>query len=353
MLAGPDGNLVDLGGIMILLRARLTALCLLTLSASLTEAAEYRAPRTSFGQPDLQGFWTNATLTTLERPTSLGDKLVLTEQEARAMEAAMAKRLAAADAPSDPNAQLRAGGDPGGYNLFWMDPGTKIAFVDGQYRSSLIVEPRNGRLPPFTPLGAKLSAELNDAALQRAFDGPEGRPLGERCLAAFGNASGPPMLPVIYNSNYQIVQSPEHVMILVEMPHDARIVHLNGKRLPEAIRPWLGHSVGRWEGDTLVVETTQFNPQQYLQIGAGAIYRRAATSSKLKVTERFTRTGPTTIRYQFTVEDPEIFTSPWKGEFPFHQTPMPIYEYACHEGNYALPGILAGAREEEKARNAK
>src|SRR5690606_8626465 len=141
-------------------------------------------------------------------------------------------------------------------------------------------------------------------------------PLGERCLAAFGNASGPPMLPVIYNSNYQIVQSPKHVMIMVEMPHDARIIHLDGARLPDAIRPWLGHSVGRWEGDTLVVETSQFNPQQYLQIGGGASYRRAPTSSKLKVIERFTRTGPTTIRYEFTVEDPEIFTSPWKGEIP-------------------------------------
>ncbi|HEY8538395.1 MAG TPA: hypothetical protein VIL28_05975 [Steroidobacteraceae bacterium] len=338
---------------MIFLRARLTALCLLAFSVSLTEAADYRAPRTSFGHPDLQGVWTNATLTTLERPANLGDKLVLTEQEARAMETAMARRLALADAPSNPNAELRAGSDPGGYNLFWMDPGTKIAYIDGQYRSSLIVEPANGRLPPFTPLGAKLAAEINNAASQRAFEGPEGRPLGERCLVAFGNASGPPMLPVIYNSNYQIVQTPEHVMIMVEMAHDARIIHLDGKRLPEAIRPWFGHSVGRWEGDTLVVETTQFNPQQYLQIGAGASYRRAPTSAKLKVTERFTRTGPTTIRYQFTVEDPEIFTSPWKGEIPFHRTPMPIYEYACHEGNYALPGILAGAREEEKAQNAK
>ncbi len=324
-------------------------LCLLAFVVSTTEAAEYRAPRTSHGQPDLQGVWTNSTLTPVERPTMLGNKLVLTEQEARAMEMSMAKRLAAADAPSDPGVELKAGGDPGGYNLFWMDLGTKIAHVDGQYRSSLIVEPQNGRLPPFTPLGAKLSAEINNAASERAFEGPEGRPLGERCLAAFGNASGPPMLPVIYNSNYQIVQGPKHVMIMVEMPHDARIIHLDGARLPDAIRPWLGHSVGRWEGDTLVVETSQFNPQQYLQIGGGAIYRRAPTSEKLKVVERFTRTGPTSIRYEFKVEDPEIFTAPWRGEMPLHQLPTPIYEYACHEGNYALPGILAGAREEEKA----
>lgn len=333
---------------MLIVRAAQPLLCLLALVASTAVAAEYRAPRTSHGQPDLQGIWTNATLTPVERPVSLGNKLVLTEQEARAMEGAMAKRLAAADMPTDPGAQLRVGGDPGGYNLFWMDPGTKIAVVDGQFRSSLTVEPANGRLPPFTPLGAKISAEINNAASERAFEGPEGRPLGERCLASFGNASGPPMLPVMYNSNYQIVQGPKHVVIMVEMPHDVRVVHLDDVRLPEAIRPWMGHSVGRWEGDTLVVETSQFNPQQYLQIGGGAIYRRAPTSSQLRVTERFTRTGPTSIRYEFKLEDPEIFTGPWRGEMSFHQVSTPIYEYACHEGNYALPGILAGAREEEK-----
>jgi hypothetical protein len=302
-----------------------------------TIAADYRAPRTPYGHPDLQGVWTNSTLTPVERPASLGDKLVLTEQEARAMESAMARRMAAADQPSDPGAQLRAGGDPGGYNTFWMDPGTKIAVVNGQLRSSITVEPANGRVPQFTALGAKLASEINNAASKRAFEGPEGRPLGERCLAAFGNASGPPMLPVIYNSNYQIVQTPKHVMIMVEMPHDARIVHLDGAPLPAAIRPWLGHSVGRWEGDTLVVETTQFNPQQYIQIGGGATYRRAPTSSKLKVIERFKRTSATSIHYEFTVEDPTTWTRPWTAE------------YACHEGNYALPGILAGAREEEKA----
>ena len=335
---------------MLIRHATLPLLWLAIVSS--TNAAEYRAPRTAHGHPDLQGIWTNSTLTPVERPTSLGDKLVLTEQEARTMELAMARRMAAADQPSDPNAQLKAGGDPGGYNTFWMDPGTKIASVNGQFRSSITVEPANGRLPQFTSLGSKLAREINNAANQRAFEGPEGRPLGERCLAAFGNASGPPMLPVIYNSNYQIVQSEKHVMILVEMPHDARIIHLDGTRLPAAIRPWLGHSVGRWEGDTLIVETTQFNPQQYLQIGGGATYRRAPTSSKLKVVERFKRTSATSIHYEFTVEDPEIFVGPWRGETPLHQMQTPMYEYACHEGNYALPGILAGAREEEKAGKA-
>lgn len=329
--------------------------CLLSFVASTTNAAEYRAPRTAFGQPDLQGIWTNSTLTPVERPVSLGDKLVLTEQEARAMEAAIAKRMVAADAPSNPSTELKASGDPGGYNAFWMDLGMKPVYVNGEYHTSVTIEPGNGRLPPYTPLGTKLAADLNNTSSDLSFEGPEVRPLGERCLAAFGNASGPPMLPVIYNSNYQIVQDKQHVMIMVEMPHDVRIVHLDGAPLPDAIRPWLGYSTGHWEGDSLVVETSQFNPQQYMQIqiGGGASYRRAPTSSKLKVVERFTRTGPENIRYEFTVEDPEVFVGPWRGAYPLQQISSPIYEYACHEGNYALPGILAGAREEEKRAEAQ
>lgn len=313
-------------------------------------AEAFKAPRTSFGQPDLQGVWTNATLTPVERPPSLGDKLVLSEQEARTMETGMARMMAAADAPSDPKAELKSGSDPGGYNLFWADFGTKVANVNGQYRSSLVVEPANGRLPALLPAAQQRQAAMIKAATSRAFEGPEGRPLGERCLIAFGNASGPPMMPVMYNSNYQIVQDPKHVVILVEMPHDARIIQLEDKPMPDTIRPWLGHSRGHWDGDTLVVETRQFNPQQYLTIGGGATYRYIPTSDKLKVVERFTRTDANTIRYEFTVEDPEIFTQPWRGEMPLHAQQTPIYEYACHEGNYALPGILAGAREEEKKR---
>src|SRR5690348_12315053 len=255
---------------MIRFRASLPLIGLLASVASTTEAAEYRAPRTPDGQPNLQGIWTNSTLTPVERPANLGNKLVLTEQEARAMETTTAQRLAATNAPSNPSAELKSGGDPGGYNTFWMDLGTKVAYVNGEYHTSLVVEPQNGRLPVYTPLGAKLSAELNNTTSERAFEGPEGRPLGERCLAAFGNASGPPMLPVIYNSNYQIVQDPKHVIIMVEMQHDTRIIYLDGAPLPDAIRPWLGHSVGHWEGETLVVETSQFNPGQYIQIQIGS-----------------------------------------------------------------------------------
>jgi hypothetical protein len=190
--------------------------------------------------------------------------------------------------------------------------------------------------------------KLVSAADRRGYDGPEQRPLGERCLLAFGNASGPPMLPVMYNSNYQIVQTADTVLILVEMPHDVRMIHLDNKPLPASLRPWMGHSVGHWEGDTLVVETSRLRKEQYISIGGGGTYRYVPSSEDLKVIERFKRTGPRTILYEFTVDDPEIFTQSWGGQVPLNAIDQPLYEYACHEGNYALPGILAGAREAEK-----
>jgi len=308
------------------------------------QADTYQAPRTSDGQPDLQGFWTNATLTPVERPASLGNKLVLSEAEAKAMENRMAQQMAAASAPSDPNEVQRAGQAVGGYNMFWADFGTQVAIVNGERRSSLIVDPPQGRVPELRPDAQKLVS----AAERRGYDGPEQRPLGERCLLAFGNASGPPMLPVMYNSNYQIVQTADTVMILVEMPHDVRMIHLDNKPLPAGMRPWMGYSVGRWEGDTLVVETSRLRKEQYISIGGGGSYRYVPSSENLKVIERFKRTGPRTILYEFTVEDPEIFTQSWGGQVPLNAIDQPLYEYACHEGNYALPGILAGARATEK-----
>jgi hypothetical protein len=315
------------------------------LFACMAAAADpYKVPRTGDGQPDLQGFWTNATLTPVERPASLGNKLVLSEAEAKAMENQMARRMQEASAPSDPNEVQRAGQAVGGYNMFWADFGTQVAIVNGEHRSSLIVDPPQGRVPELRPDAQKLVS----AAERRGYDGPEQRPLGERCLLAFGNASGPPMLPVMYNSNYQIVQTGDTVMILVEMPHDVRLIHLDDKPLPAGLRPWMGHSVGRWEGETLVVETSRLRKEQYISIGGGGTYRYVPSSENLKVIERFTRTGPRTILYEFKVEDPEIFTQSWGGQVPLNAIDTPLYEYACHEGNYALPGILAGARETEK-----
>jgi hypothetical protein len=316
-------------------------------------AKSFKAPRTPDGQPDLQGTWTNASLTTLLRPAALGNKLVLTETEAAAMERQAADRVEAGDRPSDLTRELPRGGGVGGYNSFWIDSGTRVMTVNGERRTSIIVEPANGQLPPFTPQAQKAQAARQQLVAQSGFDGPEVRALGERCMLSFGTHSGPPMLPVLYNNHYQIVQSPGHVMILAEMVHDARVVRLSGQHPPPHIRKWLGDSIGRWEGATLVVETTNFHPQQPLQIGAGASYRMVYTSDKLKVTERFTRAGPDTITYQFTVDDPDTFTQPWRGELSFHRTDSLIYEYACHEGNYALPGILAGAREQEKTVKAQ
>ncbi|HYM34287.1 MAG TPA: hypothetical protein VET48_02770 [Steroidobacteraceae bacterium] len=301
-------------------------------------------PRTSWGTPDLQGTWTNASVTSLERDDAFKGKASMTLAEAAAFEKNTAwAKLAEADAkPSDPKSKATANSDPGGYNAFWLDPGTKLAVVNGEARTSFIVDPSNGKIP-YTPAGLKAFAAVTAS---RNFDGPEARALGERCLLAFGSTSGPPMLPDVYNNNYQIVQTPDTVVVLVEMVHDARIIRIGGKHLPKNITPWLGDSIGHWEGDTLVVETTNLNPGQRAHYGIKQRYYLPPTG---KVTERFTRTGENEILYQFTVEDSEAYTQPWKGEEPLRATKDHIYEYACHEGNYALPGILAGARQAEKA----
>ena len=327
----------------------LSVVIMLSLPA-IAGADAYKVPRTADGHPDLQGIWTNATLTPVERPKTLGHRLVLNETEALQMEQRMEDFAAASDQPSDLSQELPKGGGVGGYNVFWFDPANKVATVNGERRSSLIVWPTDGQVPELSEPGKQRLAARTARAAQGAFDGPEQRALGERCILGFGSNSGPPMLPVMYNSNYQIVQNRDTVMIHVEMVHDARIVRLGGQHPPAHIRKWMGDSIGRWDGDTLVVETTNFNPAQPIQIGQGATYRSIPVSPNLKVMERFTRVGPRTIQYEFTVEDADTFSTAWRGEIPFHATDQPIYEYACHEGNYALPGILAGAREEEKGK---
>jgi hypothetical protein len=305
--------------------------------------AQWQAPRTPWGAPDLQGTWTNASLTSLERDDMFKGKSTFTDAEAAEFERSNAFALfAAADAkPVDPSVQQKASSDPGGYNAFWLDPGTRLATVNGEHRTSFIVEPANGKVP-YTPDGLKA---FQAARASMNFEGPERRALGERCLLGFGSTSGPPMLPDVYNNNYQIVQTPDAVMILVEMVHDARVVRLNGKHLPSNITPWMGDSIGHWDGDTLVVETTNLNPGQKAHYG---IKQRFYLPPTGKVIERFTRVGDNEILYRFTVEDSAAYTQAWKGEVPLRKTQDLIYEYACHEGNYALPGILAGAREQEK-----
>jgi hypothetical protein len=329
-------------------RARLVGHCL-SLIAGLCCAASALAenhgqiPRMPWGVPDLQGTWTNSSVTSLERDDAFKGKASMTLPEAAEFEKSTAwAKLSEEDAkPSDPKAKASASGDPGGYNAFWLDPGTKLAVINGEARTSFIVEPSNGKIP-YSPAGLKAFAA---ARAGMSFDGPESRALGERCLLGFGSVSGPPMLPDVYNNNYQIVQTKDTVTILVEMVHDARIIRIGGTHLPKNITPWLGDSIGHWEGDTLVVETTNLNPGQKAHYG---IKQRFYLPPTGKVTERLTRISPDQILYKFTVEDGDAYTQPWKGEEPFRATKDHIYEYACHEGNYALPGILAGAREQEK-----
>jgi hypothetical protein len=314
------------------------SLLIAALAASETGQVDWKPRTMSWGAPDLQGTWTNATITGLERPDDL-DQLVLTQDVAARVENGTAKFYASID--ELPEGELAAGADVGGYNSFWMDPGTRLARVRGEIRSSLIVDPADGQIPYSLRGNARLLArywELRNA------DNPETRLLGERCIVGFGSTGGPPMLPVLYNNNYQIVQSPGHVLILVEMNHDARIIRIGAERLPAAIRPWMGDSIGRWEGNTLVVETTQFNPGQSFR---ASLRHRIYFSSDARVIERFTRVSAKEILYEFSVEDPTVFSQVWRGEVPMLAAEGQIYEYACHEGNYSMQGILAGAREED------
>jgi hypothetical protein len=331
----------------------------------------WSVPRTSDGKPDLQGNWSNETQTPLERMGT--QDATLTPEQAAAIEERARVVEEFRDQPSDPNRPLpvkggnnkaltapgqpsfieliaeAAGGAVGGYNGFWLDPGSKVIRIDGVARSSIIIDPPNGRLPALTDAGKQRLAER--AALAKRFgefDHPEMRPLSDRCLLSFGSNAGPPMLPnYFYNNNYTIVQTKDHVMILTEMVNDVRIIRLNAtEHLPPQVQPWFGDSIGRWEGDTLVVETTNIRPQQLAQTSILWPYRGA--SENLKVTERFTRTGPDTILYRFTMEDPATFTAPFTGELPFNRIDEQLFEYACHEGNYALTNILSGERVKEK-----
>ena len=317
-------------------------------------ARPWTTPRTADGQPDLQGNWTNATITPIDRPQ--GAPPVYTEQQVRRMEKGYADRVERLAQPSDPNrtappqggdGSTGAAGNVGGYNNFWIDPGDRVAVVNGEYRSSLIVEPPTGRPPELSDTGKARAAARAEWLRTRGgeYDHPEFRPLAERCLMSFGSNAGPPMLPnYFYNNNYQIVQTKDQILILVEMVHDVRVIRLNATTHPPAhVRTWMGDSIGRWEGDTLVVETTNFHPLQAFRGASGA----------LKVLERFRRVDADTILYTFTIDDPATWTAQWSGEVPFRRSEEPIYEYACHEGNYALSNILSGARAQERETETK
>ncbi len=318
------------------MKMTLLSLPLLLLS-SLAAAQDWALPRMPWGDPDLQGTWSNATLTSLERMPGI-DELVISEQQARELEQRDAGFMAEID--SLPDGDLPAGQIVGGYNTAWLDPGTRVLRVGGEPRTSIIVDPDTGKVPYTLTGWARYWWTLIKSQKR---NNPEEQLLGDRCVVGFGSTGGPPMLPVLYNNNYRFVQSPGQVLILVEMNHAVRTIRIDGTPLPAPIRPWLGDSIGHWEGDTLVVETTQFHPQQSFR---GAIKHQLYVGMDSRVTERFTRIGEQEIHYAFTVTDDEIYRQPWRGELTFRPSNGEIYEYACHEGNYGLPGILAGEREQ-------
>lgn len=322
------------------LRLPRIALVFTLMAPALATAEPWKIERLPWGDPDFQGIWTSATITTLTRPDDIDD-LVLTPKQAAVLEQFGEDQLAEID--DLPEGDLQAGEDVGGYNAAWIDPGTRVLRVNGEARSSIITEPENGQVP-YTLMGRGRFYWQGYKFINR-HDNPEERPLGERCTVGFGSTGGPPMLPVLYNNNYQFVQTPDEVLILVEMNHNIRTIRMGGEPLPSAIRPWLGDSIGHWDGDTLVVRTTGFHPQQNLR---AAIKHQFYMTQDSVVEERFTRTAQGELLYQFTVTDDSIYKQPWSGELTMRSTEGPIYEYACHEGNYGLPNILAGARQEEQ-----
>ena len=314
----------------------MSRIIVLVISASLAFAQKppsqkWTPPHTIDGQPDLQGVWTNATITPFERPKDLAGKEFFTEKEAAEYEKRLLDQGNRDRRPGTASADVA-----GAYNEFWFERGSKV--VESR-RTSLVVDPPDGKIPALTPEAQKRQAARAEYRRLHPADGPEDLSLNNRCI--LWPTAGPPMLPGAYNNNYQIVQSPGYVVIFVEMIHDARIIPLDGRpHVPQNVRLLMGDSRGRWEGNTLVVETTNFTDKTAFR-GSGPNFH---------LIERFTRTSPDTIVYEFTANDESSFTRPWTAQIPMKKTPDPIFEYACHEGNYGMEGILRGARAEEKTK---
>ncbi|MEO5924263.1 MAG: hypothetical protein ABIR70_10590 [Bryobacteraceae bacterium] len=305
------------------------AFALAVFSLPVMGQAPYKAPRTPWGTPDLQGFYINRSTTPVERPVALGAKEFYTEDELKKMEAAAAARP---EAQTEPGTAADAHYDMTQFGLDSKSTGTVR-----NLRTSLIIGP-TGRVPALTPEATKRTADTRAAALGHEFDGPENRGMAERCI--LWNFEGPPLMPGGYNPNLRIFQSENAVVIQHEMMGGARIIRTDGTpHIPSAIRQWFGDSIGHWEGETLVVETTNFTDQPPLG--------RSSTRD-LKVTERFTRVAEGTIQYDFTVSDPNTWKDSWSGSYPIQKFKGPIYEYACQEGNYGMPNILSGARALEQ-----
>jgi hypothetical protein len=322
-----------------------TPVCAQAPSKTTPSAKKWSVGRTSDGQPDLEGVWDAASMTPLERPVELGNKEFYTPEEIAAYEKKRAHDLDRDRRDGSAEADLGRA-----YNDGWFDRGAHLA---SDRRTSRVIDPPNGRFPAMTPAAAKKYEEMHAWLVQHADDGPETRMLPDRCLVF--SQSGPPFLPGNYNNYYQIVQAPGVVAILSEMGHQARMIPLtNGTAtrppLPENMRQWQGDSVGHWEGETLVIETANFRTSDQSRFG---VQYDGMSDENLRVTERFTRTGPNTITYRATVVDPTVYTRPWTVEFPMEKSESRVFEYACHEGNYGLVGILSGARAKEKAASKK
>jgi hypothetical protein len=308
----------------------------------------YKAPRAPDGHADLQGVWSTASLTSLTRGGGRGganiDTLVIPPEKVNQLLDNANYTQIARDSQkrTDPNAGVFTDRQAdAGYNAFWIDPGSEYAKVNGEYRSSWIVDPPNGQVPLNRSGNAAAGSRMNNARTVKN-TGPEIRTLGDRCLVSFANQGGPPLTNAMYNNNIQIVQTPDHVLLDIEMNHDVRIVRIQKpgeteKRLPDNIQQWFGDSIGWWEGDTLVVETRNPHPLQ--------ARGRVPLSKQGKIVERFRRVSDVEIDYTYDVIDPISYTQTWKGQMPLRKSKERVYEYACHEGNYALPGILRGDAE--------
>ena len=324
-------------------RCMLSAIALACIGAATGALAQdrYAAPLNVFGQPDISGVWSNATTTKFERPRGL-DALVLTEEEAASIQGAAEDYRAAGDTPTEPSAPAPTDRNTAlGYNRFWTDPGTQVMRVGGEPRSSMITFPADGRVPPRREGAPPPPVDPRTLSMHYAEDvgrndDPEVRGLPERCIF-MPTTAGPVLRPVLYNNNYLITQGENAVAIQVEMIHDVRIVRLDSEHRQDGLRPWMGDSIGWYEDESLVVETTNYHPHQKFY----------GASQELKVTERFTRVAEDRLLYQFTVEDPLVWEERWGGEYEFWTSPG-IYEYACHEGNHGLYNILAGGRAEER-----
>ena len=298
-------------------------------------------PRTAWGQPDLGGIWDFRTITPMQRPSSRAEQEFLTAEEAASLERAAVDRntdlanRAALRTEATRSVDLGEEGAPGFYNNFWLDGGTRTV---GTRRTSLIVDPPNGRMPAVTESSRERGRARREAQRGHVADSWVNRSAFDRCILGFN--AGPPITPGGYNQNVQLFQTPDHVVLVTEMVHTARVVPLDGRPvLTDGLRQWSGDSRGHWAGDTLVVETSNFNDQR----------RWRGSTPNMKLVERFTRIDADTLEYEFTVTDPETWTTPWTAQIPMRRNDLTLFEYACHEGNHSMEGILAGARAQERA----